>query len=141
RPLGAGPPTPTPDGQCLGRHRLEYALLPGADELDDAELVRAAHDYRYGFLVTSQAANIDPPIAIEGDAVFSCLKGAEDGDGLILRCFNPKAAPASVELAGAFTFSRVRLDETVIEGETAEGQRTDLLPNEIGTFRVRPLPS
>jgi len=141
RPLGAGPPTPTPDGQCLGRHRLEYALLPGADELDDAELVRAAHDYRYGFLVTSQAANIDPPIAIEGDAVFSCLKGAEDGDGLILRCFNPKAAPASVELAGAFTFSRVRLDETVIEGETAEGQRTDLLPNEIGTFRVRPLAS
>ena len=134
RPLGAGPQTQTPDGQCLGRHELEYALLPAADELDDAQLLRAAHDYRSGFLITPQAVKIDPPMTIEGDVVFSCLKGAEDGEGLILRCFNPKAAPASIELAGAFTLSRVRLDETVIE---AGGQRTDLLPSEIGTFRVR----
>jgi hypothetical protein len=52
-----------------------------------------------------------------------------------LRCFNPKAAPASIELAGAFALSRVRLDETGIE---AEPQSADLLPSEIGTFRVRP---
>ena len=39
RPVCAGPPTETPDGQCLGRHEFEYALLPGTDELDDAELV------------------------------------------------------------------------------------------------------
>ena len=135
RPLGAGPQTPTPDGQCLGRHHLEYALMPGADELDDVELLRAAQDYRYGFLVTPQPVSIDPPITIEGDVVFSCLKGAEDGDGLILRCFNPKAAPARIGLAGAFTLSRIRLDETEID---AARQRTDLLPSEIGTFRVRP---
>jgi len=135
RPLGAGPQTQTPDGQCLGRHEFEYALMPGADELDDAELLRAAQDYRYGFLVTAAPLSIDPPIRIEGDVVFSCLKGAEDGDGLILRCFNPKATPASIELAGAFTLSRVRLDETEIE---AERQRADLLPSEIGTFRVQP---
>jgi mannosylglycerate hydrolase len=135
RPLGAGPGTETPDGQCLGRHEFEYALLPGADELDDAELLRAAHDYRYGFLVTPEPVEIHPPISIEGDVVFSCLKGAEDGEGLILRCFNPKAAPASIELTGAFTLSRVRLDETGIE---AEPQSADLLPSEIGTFRVRP---
>jgi hypothetical protein len=67
--------------------------------------------------------------------VFSCLKGAEDGDGLILRCFNPKAAPARIGLAGAFTLSRIRLDETEID---AARHRTDLLPSEIGTFRVRP---
>jgi alpha-mannosidase len=135
RPLGAGPQTQTPDGQCLGRHHLEYALLPGADELDDAELLRAAQDYRHGFRVTAEPAKLDPPVAIEGDVVFSCLKGAEDGDGVILRCFNPKAAPASIELAGAFTPARVRLDETGIE---ATPQRTDLLPSEIGTFRLRP---
>ena len=75
---------------------LEYALLPGADELDDAELLRAAHDYRYGFLSPRSRSSFDPPLTIEGDVVFSCLKGAEDGDGLILRCFNPKSAPATV---------------------------------------------
>ncbi|MGH2884924.1 MAG: alpha-mannosidase, partial [Solirubrobacteraceae bacterium] len=93
RPVCAGPPTQTPDGQCLGRHRFEYALLPGADALDDAELLRASQDYRYGFLVTPQPVRIDPPLSIKGDFVFSCLKGAEDGDGLILRCYNAKASP------------------------------------------------
>jgi alpha-mannosidase len=134
RPVCAGPPTQTPDGQCLGRHELEYALLPGADELDDAELLRASQDYRYGFLITSQPATLDPPITIDGDVVFSCLKGAEDGDGLILRCFNPKTSPASVKIAGEFDISRARLDES--EDERARG--TVLRPGEIGTFRLRP---
>jgi alpha-mannosidase len=132
RPVCAGPPTQTPDGQCLGRHRFEYAVLPGADALDDAELLRASQDYRYGFLVTPQPVRIDPSLSVEGDVVFSCLKGAEDGDGLILRCYNPKASPASAEIAGEFDISRARLDET----EIARG--LELGPGEIATFRLTP---
>jgi mannosylglycerate hydrolase len=132
RPVCAGPPTQTPDGQCLGRHRFEYALLPGADALDDAELLRASQDYRYGFLVTPQPVRIDPPLSVAGDFVFSCLKGAADGDGLILRCYNPKASPANIEIAGAFDISGARLDET----EIARGMA--LSPSEIATFRLRP---
>ncbi len=109
RPVCAGPPTQTPDGQCLGRHRFEYAVLPGADRLDDAELLRASQDYRCGFLVTPQPVHIDPPLSIDGDIVFSCLKGAEDGDGLILRCYNPKASLARADIAGEFTITRARL--------------------------------
>jgi len=139
RPLGAGPSTPTPDGQCLGRHVLEYALAPGADELDDAELVRAAQDYRHGFLVVPQAVHFDPPLSIDGDVVFSCLKGAEDGDGMILRCFNPKAAPASIEIGGDVTVSRTRLDESEMEGAPGVGGAgtVDLGPGEIATLRLR----
>jgi len=132
RPLGAGPAIDTPDGQCLGRHRFEYALRPGADELDDAELLRAAQDYRCGFLVTPQPVHFDPPLSIDGDVVFSCLKGAEDGDGLILRCFNPKTAPASIDVAGDVTVSRTRLDESGSGSGFAVG------PGEIATFRLRP---
>ena len=154
RPLGAGPSTPTPDGQCLGRHVLEYALAPGADELDDAELLRAAHDYRYGFLVVPQPVYLDPPLSIDGDVVFSCLKGAEDGDGLILRCFNPKTVPASIEIEGDLTVSRARLDETETGSEGAPGvggaprvgdapgvggaRSVELGPGEIATLRLRP---
>ena len=137
RPVCAGPPTETPDGQCLGRHEFEYALLPGADELDDAELVRASQDYRYGFLITSQPATLDPPITIDGDIVFSCMKGAEDGDGLIVRCFNPNASPASVKIAGGFDISRARLDESEDEG----ARSPKLSPGEIATFRLRPRPA
>jgi mannosylglycerate hydrolase len=134
RPVCAGPPTQTPDGQCLGRHRFEYALIPGADELDDAELLRASQDYRYGFLVTPQPVRFDPPVNIDGDVVFSCLKGAEDGDGLILRCFNPKTAPAHIEIAGEFDICRTRLDETEEDAERG----FELGPGEVATFRLRP---
>ena len=133
-PPGRCPPTQTPDGKCLGRHEFEYALLPGADELDDAELLRASQDYRYGFLITSQPATLDPPITIDGDVVFSCLKGAEDGDGLILRCFNPNTSRASVKIAGEFDISRARLDESEDEGTRG----VELRPGEIATFRLRP---
>ena len=61
-------------------------------------------------------------------------EGRRDGDGLILRCFNPKTSPASVKIAGEFDISRARLDES--EDERARG--TVLRPGEIGTFRLRP---
>jgi mannosylglycerate hydrolase len=139
RPLGAGPQTPTPEGQCLGRHELEYALLPGADSLDDAALLRAAQDYRYGFLVTQAGAGVhfDSALSVQGDVVFSCLKGAEDGDGLILRVFNPKntAASARIGVAGEFIVSRTRLDET--GDQPVDGGALVVAPGEIATVRLR----
>jgi mannosylglycerate hydrolase len=134
RPICAGPPTHTPGGQCLGRHELEYALLPGADELDDAELLRAAQDYRHGFLVIQPPVWFDPALAIDGDVVFSCLKGAEDGDGLILRCFNPKSTATRMRIAGDLGVTRARLDET----ETVARDALELGPSEVATFRLRP---
>jgi alpha-mannosidase/mannosylglycerate hydrolase len=132
RPLGAGPQTPTPEGQCLGRHELEYALLPDADSLSDTALLRAAQDYRHGFLVTPQAVEFDAALQIGGDVVFSCLKGAEDGDGLILRVFNAETKPARVIISGDVGGARARMDEAPAD------RADDLRPNEIATFRLRP---
>jgi alpha-mannosidase len=139
RPLGAGPQVSTPEGQCLGRHYLEYALLPGAGELDDLTLLRASQDYRLGFVVGDAGAHLDPPLSVEGAVVFSCLKGAEDGDGLILRCFNPGGSTERVRITGNMTVSRVRLDETRTgpAREPAEaGASFKLAGGEIGTFRL-----
>jgi alpha-mannosidase len=131
RPLGAGPQLPTPEGQCLGRHELEYALLPGADELDATALLRASQDYRNPFLLAPAGPDLAPLISIDGDVVFSCLKGAEDGDGVILRCFNPGESPATVRIAGKFNITRVRLDEAPDDDGTLE-----LQPGQIGTYRL-----
>jgi len=136
RPRHAGPAVPTPEGQCLGRHECEYALLPGADALDDVALLRASQHYRAGFLTTAEPAQFDPSLRLEGDVVFSCLKGAEDGDGLILRCFNPSAAPASARIRGAVAVARVRLDETGEEAQPGGALRVG--PGEIATVRLRP---
>jgi alpha-mannosidase len=140
RPLGAGPQTLTPDGQCLGRHELEYALLPDAGSLDATALLRASQDYRFGFVLAPAGACFDPPLSIDGDVVFSCLKGAEDGDGLILRCFNAKDSPTNARIAGDVTVSRARLDETESASAPLEGGVFELGPAEIGTFRLRPRP-
>ena len=89
RPLSAGPQLATPEGQCLGRHVLEYALRLDGDELDDVSLLRDSQDYRSPFLVVASEVQFDAPLRVEGDVVFSCLKGAEDSDALIMRPFNP----------------------------------------------------
>jgi alpha-mannosidase len=129
RPCAAGPDLATPDAQCLGSHVFEYALRFDADELSDAALLRSAQDYRTDFLVGDP---FEPPLAVEGDVVFSCLKGAEDGNGLVLRVFNPNPSPEQVRIDGVDA-RRIRLDE-----ETDLPSGFELAAGEIASFRVWP---
>ena len=124
RPLAAGPNIPTPDGQCPGRHVFEYALRFDGDELTDAGLIRASQDYRTDFL---RGDPFEPPLELGGDVVFSCLKPAEDGSGLVLRVFNPNPQPEALSLS--LPVRRIRLDE---EEELDGG--LELAPGEIATF-------
>ena len=124
RPLAAGPDIVTPDGQCRGRHRFEYALRFDGDELSNAGLVRASQDYRTDFL---RGDPFDSPLELDGDVVFSCLKQAEDGRGLVLRVFNPNPRPEQVTLS--LPARRIRLDE---KEDTEDG--TELAPDEIATL-------
>jgi alpha-mannosidase len=124
RPLAAGPNIPTPDGQCQGRHVFEYALRFDGDTLSNAALVRASQDYRTDFL---RGDPFEPPLELGGDVVFSCLKQAEDGGGLVLRVFNPNPQPESLSLS--LPAQRIRLDE-----EEAVDGGLELAPGEIATF-------
>ena len=117
----------TPDGQCRGRHVFEYALRFDGDRLSNAALVRASQDYRTDFL---RGDPFEPPLELGGDVVFSCLKQAEDGNGLVLRVFNPNPQPEELTLSrprGAFASTRRR---------TVDGG-LELAPGEIATFLVR----
>jgi mannosylglycerate hydrolase len=135
RPRTAGPQLPTPQGQCLGRHECDYALRFDADSLDDLTLLRESQDYRWGFLRLPGELSFNAPLAVDGDVVFSCLKGAEDGDGLILRCFNPAPSSTTVRVAGEMSVSRTRLDET---GEESLGDaEAHVGPSQIVTLRLR----
>jgi alpha-mannosidase len=126
RPLAAGPEIATPEGQCPGRHVFEYALRFDGERLSDAELVRASQDYRTDFLAGDP---FDAPLRIEGDVVFSCLKGAESGRGVVLRLFNPNARPEQVSLT--LPARRIGLDE---ERDATGG--LELAPGEIATFLI-----
>jgi alpha-mannosidase len=124
RPYAAGPDIATPDGQCRGRHVLEYALRWDGDGLSNAALVRASQDYRTDFL---RGDPFVPPLELGGDVAFSCLKQAEDGNGLVLRVFNPNPEPEPLSLS--LPARRLRLDEE----EPIDGG-LELAAGEIATF-------
>jgi alpha-mannosidase len=126
RPVAAGPHIATPDGQCRGRHVFEYALRFDGESLSDAALVRAGQDYRTDFL---RGDPFEPPLELGGDVVFSCLKQAENGAGLVLRVFNSNAQPEALTLS--LPARRIRLDEE----EDAKGG-LELAPGEIATFLI-----
>jgi alpha-mannosidase len=133
---GAGPTLPTPGAQCEGRWTFEYAVVPGADQLSDADLLRASADYRTApALGPERAATIDPPepiVTVEGDVVVTALKPAEDGRGAILRFVNTGDAGVAAAIGASFEATPVRLDETelpVLPSET-------LRPREIRTIRL-----
>jgi alpha-mannosidase len=132
RPVAAGPAIRVPAAQGLGERRCEYALsLRGGS--GDAALVRAADDYRMTAADGPGTIDLGGVLDVAGEG-FSCtaLKGAEDGDGLILRLYNPGSEPAWASVSRAV--ERCRLDET--GGEPVAG-RVDLRPCEILTLRIR----
>ena len=126
RPVAAGPDIPTPDGQCRGRHVLEFALRFDGERLSNGALVRASQDYRTDFL---RGDPFEPPLELAGDVVFSCLKAREDGSGLVLRVFNPNPQPEPLSLT--LPAHRLRLDEA----QDVDGG-LELAPGDIATFLV-----
>jgi mannosylglycerate hydrolase len=129
----AGPQLPVPGAQCPGEHRFQYALEIG--EPPDAELLRRSQDHRFGFVRGGPGVDLRAPLALDGDMVLSALKGAEDGDGVVLRAFNPGGEPATVRLRAPGALVRCRLDETPIGPAAPE---IAVRPGEVATVRRRP---
>ncbi len=130
----AGPAIETPEAQCLGSHAFEYALnLRG--EQPDCELVRAAHDYRFGLVSGPPGIDLDGLLELEGTGfALAALKAAEDGDGVILRVYNPTGEPADVGVRSHARTARCRLDETDCRPAR---ERIGLRPYEVATLRLR----
>jgi alpha-mannosidase len=101
RPGHAGWPTPTPEAQCLGRERLQLGIACLPPEAPPPALARMWEDLFLPprALWLRQSLGIDPAASdlrlLGDDLVFSALKPAGDGEGIVLRCYNPGAHPAA----------------------------------------------
>jgi len=103
---GAGPSTPTPDAQCPGFTRVEYAIIPYAGSWQDAHANRVAEEY----LIPLQGVETDrhagdlPASAgtaeLLGDHCLemSACKRTETGDALLLRFWNTCTEPSRAGL-------------------------------------------
>jgi alpha-mannosidase len=122
RPGHAAWPTPIPDAQCLGRDRVELALVPiGADAVARGDVV--PRHWEDAFLpvrgVWLRDARVVRPasgeVALEGSGfVPSAVKPAHAGSGMVLRCYNAtgrRAGGAWRFGAGVRAAYRVRADE------------------------------
>ncbi len=129
---GAGPQLQVPGAQCHGDHVFEYAVELG--EPADAELLRRSQDYRFDFVEGAPGVELRSPVGdLDGDLVFSALKAAEDGDGVVLRVF--QAADSALGAGDGrrlpLASRRCRLDETPLEDAGARPR-----PGEIASFRL-----
>jgi alpha-mannosidase len=123
RPGDAGPSLPTPEGQCHGIQRFEYALAFG--QAPWRSLIPAARAFTVPLRTHTGpcAEGVLPPTAALVEArppaiVISALKGAEDGRGAILRVYNDDTVAHSAELAWLIPVvrvTRVDLAETDLE--------------------------
>ncbi|HEX9894109.1 MAG TPA: glycoside hydrolase family 38 C-terminal domain-containing protein, partial [Gemmatimonadales bacterium] len=127
RPGHAGWPQPTPLAQEPGDHSVQLAVVPiGEADLDrpdrlmelweDAFLpVQSGFFRRYARNAGAQPER-DDGIQLEGDGlVLSAIKRAEQGEGLVLRCYNITESPVEGRwvFAGALREAwLLRADET-----------------------------
>ncbi len=148
---GAGPQMPVPEAQCPGKHTFAYSLLPYSGAWQDVVAeARQAH-LPLRALTASQASGPLPSrasfLSVDAPGVqVSALKGAEDGNGIVLRLFNVGDGPASGTLQllhPAIRIERLSLDERTIEllalVEGADDPGITQFPLEIGPHRIETL--
>jgi mannosylglycerate hydrolase len=155
RPGHAGWPTSTPEAQCLGNHRLQFAIGPVSPTVVSGgtalpELWEDLFLPVQAIWLRQASPLIRPEIEVqlEGEGlVFSAVKPAEIGSAIVLRCYNATALPA----AGIWRFStavaaarRARADENVLHeirlGDGGHSVSFHAAPHEIVTVVVT-LPS
>jgi alpha-mannosidase len=137
----------------MGRERLQLALAPAsAEDIERAAPLAALWEEAFvppRAIWLRQATELDPPatdLRLEGEGlVFSSLKPAATGDGIVFRCYNASGS----EVAGRLEFgipvaavARARADEREPEplpiGENGSSVRFVAGPHEIVTLVLTP---
>jgi len=131
-------------GADRGRHELTYSLFPHPGDWAEAGTVRRAWELNVPVTCVAGAAAPFPPrrfFAVDGPAVLQALKRADDGDGWILRFYEPHGGRGMVGVTGPRPFTAVTECNHVEEGGSAcahDGAafRFSIFPFQVRTFRV-----
>jgi mannosylglycerate hydrolase len=137
--------------QALGRHELEYALIPHAGDWRGA-VAQEAERLNVPMLIvqTGRGSGTLPPrhgfVAVAPDDVeLSAVKRAESGEELLVRIYNPTEAALPARVRVAFDVASARL-VTLEETPLADGALTiadgavafELAAKKIATVAFRP---
>jgi alpha-mannosidase len=113
RAANAGPTKATPAAQCPGTHHFRYSIIPHPGTWADAFL--QAHEFVtpmqalliWGGAPTRASQNL---VRVEpAQVIVSTVKQAEEGQGLVVRVYNPLAQAVELRLKMGLPFQTVTL--------------------------------
>ena len=122
----AGPMEHTPEAQCLGTYEFDYALIPHAStwQADNARVLQQAQAFNTP-LTTSVAVagshtgqlgsrvaliDIEPP-----ELVVSAIKRSADGQGMVVRLYNPLGEEREVAMHIGVAFTQAYMANLIEE--------------------------
>ncbi len=140
-----GPEWPDPDAD-RGRHEFTYSLYPHLGNWDQGETVRRGWELNQPIVCVSApgkpALAADWPAArsflgVEGPAVIQALKPAEDGQGWVLRLYEPHGSRGLVTVHAPQPLARVQACNHIEEYQADLTPADDTFTFPIGPFEVK----
>ena len=138
---------PDPDAD-RGTHEFTYSLLPHSGDRVIGDTVRRAWELNSPMSCVPGGGGDGASTArrsffsVSGPAVLEALKPAENGDGWIVRLYEPHGGRWRVSVRTPLSSLRVSASNHVVEGDIAmisDGGEFnfDIKPFEVRTFRLR----
>ena len=116
-----------------GRHKFEYALLPFVDGKTVYSLSKIALDFNLD-------EEIKLPFDLSGEVIVTAFKPAEDGDGFILRFYNPADKGVFVKIWFGTTADVIKcniLEKQIEPCAVGESYQRTLRGFEIVTLKIK----
>lgn len=139
---------PDPVGD-IGQHEFTYSIMPHCGDWRCGDTVREAYELNVPMLPAvgegaGRAKKFSFASCANANVILDTIKGAEDGDGLIVRVYESQGSRGNASIEFGFRLQEAAECNLMEEFERvlpAEGNtlRFAIKPYEIKTFRIRPV--
>ena len=131
-------------GSDRGHHEFRYALYPHTGSTGDSDVVRQGHEYNLPITVKNAGGTLDGQslFSVDGGVILDTVKRAEDGDGVVLRFYEPSGRCGKAVVACARDYAKAAACDLLEreEGNVAlkDGKFSfDFKPFEIITIKLK----